>query len=734
MCPESGAHLTEPAANRLDGGMDARSTVKANGDGAELARVVGNIWSITRKSAAELLYSYSTLVFMRSLLVGAVLLFCSFLNVNLGAAGILTWLAAIIFGGFIGIEKEDPVRTIFEYNALIVGFSIGFLFRFSVLTFMLIAAGAVMTVLVSCTLYSLLTKYLKLPVLNLPFLVCSTIIYLASVRYSSLFVESFYIHDRLNLEAIPASIQGLLRSLGILIFMPYDLCGILILVGLLLFSRIAFFTAVLSYYLGTTSVSLLTGNLSGAYNNVYSFNFILTGIAVGAVFLVPSRRSYLLALVGVFLSVFVLDAASVVWTNFGVPVFTLPFNMVVLLLVYVLMQTKYPEITLSIKACPEASLSNYLNFARRFDRVVPRPFLPFSGWWTVYQAFEGKWTHKGIWKHAYDFVIEDEEGRTHRNQGDLPEDYYCYDKPVLAPVTGTVVDASDCLRDNAIGEVDKSSNWGNHIIIWSRFGYYVEISHLKYRSLKVKAGDSVRAGEVIAACGNSGHSAQPHVHMQVQYSPELGSETVPFHFSNCLDGKGLLLKRQNLETGMRVGPFSLSRKISKKLNFILDDVMVFKSFQDEKDQGEIWIYVKMAKDGSRYLNVNGTEDRVYFGVEDNCFVFYSFEGGRESPLRFLFAALPLVPLCSEAEVNWVEPLPDNIFGRKDRLYGFLKSFHHDFEKATGMYRFASGDEIHGEISNGKNSATTRVVLDEVKGFKEVVLEISGRSFSLKRTG
>ncbi|MGC8493784.1 MAG: urea transporter [Syntrophobacteraceae bacterium] len=724
------ASCTEGATTAL---LPAPAPGRCAGYRSRLQDLFVMLWTTVRAAGLDLLYSYSSLLFGRSGLLGLILLICSFLNLNPGIAGIVSWLAAIGFCGLLGIKKGDPVRSICEYNALIVGFSIGFLYRFSFLSVFLVTGASFLTVLVGCMLYSLLYKKFRLPVLNLPFLICSTIIYLASVRYSSLFVDSFYVHNQLlNLNALPQYVQGLLRSTGYLIFMPYDICGIFMLAGLLIFSRIAFFAAVASYYIGTTATALLTGSFTNAFSNLYSFNFILTGIAIAAVFLVPSRRSYLFAFLSVLLSVFVMDAAFVVCNQLGAPIFTLPFNLMVLLIIYVLMQTGYPEITQSIKSSPEASLSNHLNFSRRFDRIFPRPFLPFSGRWTVYQAFDGKWTHKGIWKYAYDFFITDESGRTHQNGGDLLEDYYCYGKPILAPVSGTVVDVGDSLQDNPPGEVDNQSNWGNYIVLHSLFGYYVEISHLKHGSLQVKTGDSVTAGEVIAACGNSGHSAQPHIHMQVQYSPEPGSESGRFYLSNCLDG-GRLLRNKVLEEGRKVEPLSVSRGLSKKLAFVLDDTFTFKVLRDGTETGEARIVVKMARDGSRYLTVDGTQDRLYYGSEDNCFVFYSLEGSRNSPLRLLFAALPRIPLCNEGGVSWEDLLPDDIVSVNVWRKGFLRSFHHDLGKITGKYTFVSAEEIRGEISNGYHLADTSLVLDEQKGFREVLLKTSKGTFGLEKS-
>ncbi|HZL81707.1 MAG TPA: M23 family metallopeptidase [Demequina sp.] len=40
------------------------------------------------------------------------------------------------------------------------------------------------------------------------------------------------------------------------------------------------------------------------------------------------------------------------------------------------------------------------------------------------------------------------------------------------------------------------------------------MAHLRQGSARVRVGDRVRQGDVVAACGNSGNSTQPHVHLQ----------------------------------------------------------------------------------------------------------------------------------------------------------------------------------------------------------------------------
>jgi len=669
---------------------------------------------------------------MHNRIVGAILLITTFFNKNIAILGIISWLTTFIFARFIGMKKDDVVHTIYTYNSLLVGFSIGFLFKISFLSIFLTIGTSILTVLLSYTLYSLFSYYLRLPVLNIPFTMVSTIIYLASVKYSALFVDSFYPHEKLNIPNLPASIQGLLRTFGVLLFSPYDIIGILVLIAILVYSRISFILAVGSYFLGISVLALLKGSYAQAFADISTFNFILVGMALGGIFLIPSKRSYALALIGVIVSVFILDAVSVFWSSFGIPVFTLPFNIVVLLFVYVLLNIGYKRINLFIKESPEASLAGFLNFRKRFDYVTPQPYLPFSGTWTVYQSFDDIWTHKGHWQYAYDFVITDDDEKTFRRKGTKLEDYYCYGKPVLSPISGTVIDSYDLLKDNPIGGVDKKNNWGNYIIIHSELGYYVEISHLQTKSLQVKNGDFVKFGTILANCGNSGYSPQPHIHLQVQYLPNLASKTYQFFFSFCKNEKQEFLSNQVLKKNTKIEKIQTSRKHKKIFQFILDEVYKYKLSINGSEIKDIEIVVRMAVDGSYYFNINGTNDSLFFGIENDLFVFYSFDGSRKSLLKYLFMALPKMPLSNDVGLVWKEFLPDNLLFHNNGLHLLVKSLNHNFRSSFGEYKLENEYEISGKISWQNKDILTRIILDGYKGFKDITVNFPDKGIVLSK--
>ena len=98
----------------------------------------------------------------------------------------------------------------------------------------------------------------------------------------------------------------------------------------------------MAYYVGTLTLAALGGSSSAAFNDLNAFNFILIAMAMGGVFLIPSLRSYTLAVLAVLVSTVVLSASEVFWARWGLPVFALPFNLVTLTFVYALGLVEYP--------------------------------------------------------------------------------------------------------------------------------------------------------------------------------------------------------------------------------------------------------------------------------------------------------------------------------------------------------------------------------------------------------
>ena len=151
-------------------------------------------------------------------------------------------------------------------------------------------------------------------------------------------------------------------------------------------------------------------------------------------------------------------------------------------------------------------------------------FLPLKGTWLVYQGgrstFDNYHAAFPDERFAYD-IVGVQEGRLYSGSGDKVEDYFGFGKPVAAPADGSVVSAVDEYDDNPVLKPsEKNPKQGNNVVIDHGNGEFSMLAHLKRGSVKVKAGDKVKAGQEMALCGNSGNSPFPHVHYHLQTTSE----------------------------------------------------------------------------------------------------------------------------------------------------------------------------------------------------------------------
>jgi murein DD-endopeptidase MepM/ murein hydrolase activator NlpD len=123
----------------------------------------------------------------------------------------------------------------------------------------------------------------------------------------------------------------------------------------------------------------------------------------------------------------------------------------------------------------------------------------------------------------------------------------CFGAPILAPAAGTVVTVSDGLPDAPLGQADTAHVAGNHLVIDLGASRYLVMAHLRQGSARVRPGDRVEPGTIVAACGNSGNTSEPHLHIQVQDRPTFPSEarTIPLLFrSRRANGEVLVAPRR----------------------------------------------------------------------------------------------------------------------------------------------------------------------------------------------
>ncbi len=103
--------------------------------------------------------------------------------------------------------------------------------------------------------------------------------------------------------------------------------------------------------------------------------------------------------------------------------------------------------------------------------------------------------------------------------------------PVLAPAAGKVLRLRDGVADISVrgrppGPID-SQECGNGVVIGHGDGWESQLCHMRQGSVRVKVGDTVKAGDAVGLVGLSGNTEFPHIHITVRQ----GTTTVdPFAY------------------------------------------------------------------------------------------------------------------------------------------------------------------------------------------------------------
>ncbi len=662
--------------------------------------------------------SYAEILFLQNAKYGIVLLLISFFNVNVAVSGLIAIIVVLAFAHFIRMEAAFLENGFYIYNPLLVGMSVGYLFQVSFVSIILISMSSVFTFLLTMVLYKFLAKA-SVPILSLPFTMVSTLIYLATLNYTALYTQALYVKPHLlDLSFLPLFLSNYFSALGTIFFLPYTSIGLAFALILLSYSRIMFLFSLGGFYFGVLVHSLMLGSFTAAMYNPYAFNYILIAIALGTVFLVPSVRSIALSLMGIAMSVLLIDASSSFWTIYKIPVFTLPFNIITISFLFVLQVVKLKEFAYVIRKTPELTLRSYILSLFRFRADERKVFLPFSGKWSVYQAFDDEWTHQGDWKYAYDFVII-KEGHSFKNKGDFLEDYYAFKKPVLSPAYGYVVDLKANVEDNLIGEVNTIENWGNYVVIQTHEGHFVEISHFAKDSIKVKRGEYIEPGQILGLCGNSGYSPLPHIHIQVQESALLGSKTLPFHFVSYIEKNHVHFYANPLKH-MEIESYFNDKALDKKLSFTLDSEYAYEVYQEEELIDNLVIKVKMNRFSGKFYFEDDDGNILHFAKEAGMFYFYDYEGEDKAWLQKFYLAIPRLPLRSKKNLSWYDYLPRRY--SKKSLFSSLTTMGAMLVPRAyvikGKWNFKDETHIEGILLNGSKQKLS-VVLDNTNGIKSI---------------
>ena len=713
------------------------------------------IQSIGKLHLNGIIHSYAQIFFSQHKAYGILLLLLSMLDIRLGAGGLAAVVLTNLLAHLLGFSKAKIDSGLYGFNAIFIGISMVFKFHFSLPFGILFILAVILGFMLTIWFETLFAKH-QIPILTLPFVLTLALVDLSFNTFTHImpilpfdrftvvlakqmqipWYNAVHILDHLQL---PQMIYFYLKTMASIFFTDSILVGAILVIALLFHSRIKSTVAFLGFFFAFVTSKLMGVDIRELTQDLAGVNYIFWGMAIGSFFIIPNSYSYLLVIgLTPVLFLFYTGIENLI-ADIGISSYTLSFSLLSILVLYILKQRSnnrffiFPFIQYYN---PEKTVYKNVNYMQRFGQGILFKFqLPFLDRWTVSQGYDGGITHLDEWGKALDFEITDEEGKSCFGQCAQKEEFYCYNKPVLAPADGYIYMISNITDDNAIDSINTEKNWGNSIVINHLNGLYTQMSHLKKDSFKVRIGDYVKKGTVVAACGNSGRSPVPHLHFQVQLTPEIGAMTHPYPFGYFFeerDNKPLLRIGETPKEGSIVYNVPLSSLASEALQAKPGRLLRV------KQENETWIW-RIATDAynKTYIRCDKTGSTAYFENDGTLFYFTDFEGKKSSPLYFFYRNCFKLLLSNEKGItikDWVPLTKEHPAGTKwiqDFLAPFILFTRIRYESVL-----SEADNFHYPEKIGYHIATKTSFLHFVHQRKEASVTITRKKIEIntqKRT-
>lgn len=625
-----------------------------------------------------ILNSYSQIFFSLNKVLALIIILVTFISPFLGICGLSAVILSNLLAKTFHFNNHLIREGMYGFNALLLGLVLGFEYQFNIPFIFVFVSAIILLLFFTSIVQQIFAKY-KLPYLTIPFLLTYWLVYLAAGSFHFMVMQEDYIYV-LNYKAtnslspiyqfahimdewqIPVFIKSYFKTLSATFFQNSVLAGSILALGLLYFSRIAFSLTLIGFGSAFITFSVLGIDTVLLTDYLVGSNFIFLAIAVGCFYVVPNKWTYLAVILLTPALTILYIGFQKLLIPFQLKSFTAAFVVLTIIFIAFLNNRwlfKHIQQLVIQYYSPEKTIYKHLSTTKRFPQShLAKLQLPIWGKWKVSQGYKGEITHLGDWSSALDFVITDEKSKTYRGDGYIVEGYYAYNKPVIAPLDGYVYEIANNVDDNPISTVNTKENWGNTLIIDHRNGLFTQLSHLKKDSFKVEKGEFVSKGQILANCGNSGRSPEPHLHFQVQLSPQIGSKTLEYpisYFIEIEDEKPKLKvfeipKEESIVLNVEVAD------LLKKSLLLTPGMHIKLSAENAPDIELIWSVYTDAYNRT-YLHCPKSNSSVWFINDGVMFYCYDFEGNKKSLLFDFYLATYRLLLAPYREIEIKDSYP-----------------------------------------------------------------------------
>ncbi|KIO47922.1 urea transporter [Nitrosospira sp. NpAV] len=310
-------------------------------------------WSLTIDKAMPrplrvILRGVGQVFFCCNAVTGLIFLVALFIGgVTAGAAATVGVISSTVAAYFLGFSEDDIDAGLYGFNGTLVGPCLFLFLEHSPQLWLYVVLASVLSSVVLAALMRILGPY-KIPASTSPFVLTSWMFLVAVYAFDS-FSRGPVLPPPgtpavvADAMAIPADMwfTALTKGVAEVMFADSVIVGILFLTGIAIVSLRGALMAVGGTIIGVGFPILLGANQGMIEMGLYSFNPVLTMMAVGWVFLKPDGRSAVLAVLAGFLTVICQAGLASFLAPIGLPTLTFPFVLVMWMFLFAAEKSKY---------------------------------------------------------------------------------------------------------------------------------------------------------------------------------------------------------------------------------------------------------------------------------------------------------------------------------------------------------------------------------------------------------
>ena len=291
-----------------------------------------------------LLRGVGQVMFQNNPITGLLFLVGIFINsYKYGLTALLGLVVATLAAYLLGADRTLIRNGLFGFNGVLTGIALSVFLQWDWYVAVYIILGAIVSTIAMMGLAKLLISWDMDEVpLTAPFVLTAWLLLFAIYPFGQLhptkLISPMPVHPgaaiQTDLQEAGGGAVGLtaanlanalFRGVGEVFLQDNLWTGVVFAIAILVNSRVCLGFALIGSALGGVTALVLGGDGVSIYHGVYGFNAVLTGIALGDVFLVLNWRSTIYALIGAIFSAIVFAAIAVALSPIGMPALTAPF-------------------------------------------------------------------------------------------------------------------------------------------------------------------------------------------------------------------------------------------------------------------------------------------------------------------------------------------------------------------------------------------------------------------------